>query len=110
MGFGSGYSHWRSGSARRWRPAELIRGHVWRFANARNRQRFVQNPDSYMPQFGGFCSFAVSKGVTANISPDAWHIEDDRLYLFADKKVRGEWVNNIDEGSMNDSVENWSKR
>ncbi len=83
---------------------------VWRFANARNRERFVQDPESYAPQFGGFCSFAVSKGVTATISPDAWHIEDGKLYVFADKDVRAEWVKNIAEGSMEASVENWSER
>ncbi len=85
-------------------------GVVWNFATARNRERFVQDPESYAPQFGGFCSFAVSKGVTAKISPDAWHIEDNKLYVFADKDVRGEWVKNINEGSMDASVENWSKR
>ena len=85
-------------------------GAIWQFAYERNRDLFVQSPESYAPQFGGFCSFAAGKGVTADISPDAWHIDNGKLYLFADQSVRNEWVDKIDEGSLEASVENWSKR
>ena len=85
-------------------------GVTWQFSTASNRDLFEQSPESYAPQFGGFCSFAVGKGVTADISPDAWHIDSGKLYLFADKNVRNEWVDKIYEGSLEASVENWSKR
>ena len=85
-------------------------GATWQFSSADNRDLFEQNPESYAPQFGGFCSFAVSKGVTADISPNAWHIDDGSLYLFADENVRNDWVDGIDEGSIEASSENWSKR
>ena len=85
-------------------------GVTWQFSTASNRGLFEQSPESYAPQFGGFCSFAAGKGVTAGISPDAWHIDNGKLYLFADKNVREEWVEKIDEGSLAASVENWSKR
>ena len=85
-------------------------GATWQFSSAANRDLFAQSPEAYMPQFGGFCSFAVGKGVTADISPDAWHIDSGNLYLFADKNVRDEWVDKLDEGSLDASVENWSKR
>ncbi len=85
-------------------------GAIWQFSSARNRDQFVQSPESFAPQFGGFCSFAVGKGVTADILTDAWHIEGDKLYMFADKNVRTEWVDKIDEGSIEGSAENWSKR
>lgn len=85
-------------------------GATWQFSSAANRDLFAQSPESYAPQFGGFCSFAVGKGVTADISPDAWRIDSGNLYLFADKNVRDEWVDKLDEGSLDASVENWSKR
>ncbi len=85
-------------------------GATYQFSSAPNRDLFEQSPESYAPQYGGFCSFAVSKGVTADISPTAWHIEGGNLYLFADEKVRDDWVNGIDEGSIQASSENWSKR
>ena len=43
---------------------------------------------------------------------DPWGgaIEDGRLYLFADRNVRDEWVAAIDAGSLDTSTENWARR
>jgi len=56
-------------------------GAVYRFANAANRDAFKANPDKYVPRYGGYCAWAVSKGKTAGISPNAWKIVDGKLYL-----------------------------
>jgi YHS domain-containing protein len=85
-------------------------GVTWQFSSSENSDLFAASPEDYAPQFGGFCSFAVSKGFTADISPDAWHIEDGKLYVFADQNVRDEWVASLDEGSLELSSENWSER
>lgn len=85
-------------------------GATWLFSSAENMNIFSSNPESYAPQFGGFCSFAVSKGFTADISPDAWHIESEKLYVFADKNVRDNWVAGIGDGSLEKSTTNWVKR
>ena len=49
-------------------------GATWRFASAENRDAFAANPAQYAPQFGGYCSWAVSQGYTADIDPEAWKI------------------------------------
>ena len=83
---------------------------TWQFASDENRVMFTADPAGFAPQFGGFCSFAVSKGFTADILPEAWHIEDGKLYVFADENVRDEWVAGLDDGSLEKSTENWEKR
>ena len=83
---------------------------TWHFASVENQQRFSANSEQYAPQFGGFCAFAASKGFTADPDPEAWHIEDGKLYVFADLKVRDEWVSGLAEGSLVRSQENWVKR
>ena len=87
-----------------WRDA------VWQFSSAQNRGEFIENPENFAPQFGSFCAFAVSKGFTADIMPEAWHIEDGRLYVFADKNVRDEWVAALPDGSLQQSEDSWAKR
>lgn len=87
-----------------WRDA------VWQFVSADNKERFAASPEQFAPQFGGFCAFAVSKGFTADPAPDAWHIEGDSLYVFADKDVRDEWVATLQDGSLERSRENWAQR
>lgn len=86
------------------------RGAIWQFTNAGNMNLFIGNPESYAPQFGGFCSFAVSKGFTADISPEAWHIEGGDLFVFADKNVRDDWVAGLPDGSLLESTSIWAKR
>jgi YHS domain-containing protein len=83
---------------------------TWQFANAENMALFEQDPAEFAPQFGGFCSFAASKGFTADISPDAWHVEAGKLYVFADQNVRDQWVAALSEGSLEASTANWAKR
>jgi YHS domain-containing protein len=85
-------------------------GARWLFSTAENRDLFSGNPESYAPQCGGFCSFAVSKGFTADISPDAWHIHDGKLYVFADQDVRDSWVAGVSEGTLATTESNWAKR
>lgn len=80
-------------------------GAKWLFSNAENLERFRQNPEAYAPQFGGYCSYAVSKGYTANGDPEAWKIVDGKLYLNYSKKVRDLWEKdeavNIEKGKTN---------
>jgi YHS domain-containing protein len=83
---------------------------TWQFASAENLTLFEQNPAEYAPQFGGFCAFAASKGFTADIAMDAWHVEAGKLYVFADQNVRDDWVAALGEGSLEASTENWAKR
>ncbi len=80
-------------------------GVKWHFATQENRAAFIAAPKKYMPQFGGYCSFAVSRGTVADIDPDQWAIVGGKLYLnnnaFAqslwDKDRRG----NIAAGEIN---------
>lgn len=56
-------------------------GATWKFASAENRQTFIDNPEAYAPQYGGYCAFAVAHGYTTSIRPDSWKIVDGKLYL-----------------------------
>jgi YHS domain-containing protein len=67
-------------------------GATYRFATAEHKATFDANPAKYAPQFGGFCAYAVSKGTTAKIEPDAFVITPDgRLLLQYDRGVVDAW-------------------
>ena len=57
------------------------KGATWQFKSAENREAFAKSPESYAPQFGGYCAWAVSQGYTASIDPEAWSIVNRKLYL-----------------------------
>jgi YHS domain-containing protein len=82
-----------------------VGGTTYRFASAANRDAFAQEPDRYLPQFGGFCAYAVSRGYTADIDPQAWRIVGGKLYLNYDRGVQKTWeqdlAGNIGKGDVN---------
>jgi len=62
-------------------------GKQWLFANSKHRDLFVADPMSYMPNYGGYCSYdPVSAGHDHKIDPTAWRIVDNELYLFYSSK------------------------
>ena len=70
-------------------------GATWQFTSAENRDRFAANPESYAPQYGGHCAWAVSQGSIAPIDPEAWAIVDDKLYLNLNRNIQKRWEKDI---------------
>jgi YHS domain-containing protein len=83
-------------------------GAKWYFATAENRDEFARDPGKYAPQYGGYCSWAVSRGYTANIDPEAWKIVGGKLYLNYSKDVQKTWEADI-PGNITKADENWPK-
>ncbi|MEL6608177.1 MAG: YHS domain-containing (seleno)protein [Pseudomonadota bacterium] len=81
-------------------------GATFRFASAENRDLFVSDTAKYAPQYGGYCAYAVSKGYTAETSPRAWSVVDDRLYLNFNRAVRTIWSTDI-PGNIAKADANW---
>jgi hypothetical protein len=62
---------------------------VYRFKNAEHRSLFVANPDRYAPQFQGFCTIDLSRGIKTEPDPEAWTIANGKLYVFGKKRGPG---------------------
>jgi hypothetical protein len=85
------------------------RGAEWRFASADAREAFRADPERFAPAFGGFCSFAVSRGFTATADPRAHHVYEDTLFVFDSADFRDEWVSAL-PGSLEQSRDKWATR
>ncbi len=66
-------------------------GATWHFSSAEHRDRFRADPQSFAPQYGGYCAYAVAHGATAPTNADAWSIVDGKLYLNYSLAVRENW-------------------
>ena len=84
----------------RWNGAD------WYFSSPANQQKFMDDPEKYAPQYGGYCAWAVSKGYTAKTDPDAWHVKDGKLYLSYNRSVRRTWKEDI-PGNVAKADRNW---
>jgi YHS domain-containing protein len=79
---------------------------TWRFASAEHRDQFAADPEKYAPQYGGYCAYAVSQGGTADIDPEAWRIENGKLYLNLNKSIQATWSKDI-PGYIAKADANW---
>jgi YHS domain-containing protein len=89
--------------------AEFVHRHggaTYQFATQENRDAFKADPAKYEPQFGGFCTYAVSRGYTAKIDPEAFQIVGGRLLLQYSKGVRDDF-NKDAKGNLAKADANW---
>jgi YHS domain-containing protein len=83
-------------------------GAFWRFMSLEHRTMFEAAPEKYAPKFGGYCSYGVATGKVLDIDPEAWKIEDGKLYLFHTKKIRELWLGDPSV-FLEEAATNWIK-
>ncbi|WP_169566016.1 YHS domain-containing (seleno)protein [Sneathiella limimaris] len=84
------------------------KGVKWYFSTAAHKDKFAAAPEKFAPQYGGYCAYAVSKGYTASVDPEAWTIVDGKLYLNYSKGVKDTWDKDR-AGYIKSADENWPK-
>lgn len=68
---------------------------TYQFSSADNRDAFRANPEKFAPQFGGFCTYGVTKERKFDTDPMAWKISDGKLYLNLNKGVQKTWLKDV---------------
>lgn len=67
-------------------------GADWYFSSQANKDLFLTNPAQFAPQYGGYCSWAVAKGKLAPGRAEHWHVEDGKLYLNYNGRIKRRWL------------------
>lgn len=70
-------------------------GAIWFFSTQQHQKLFLASPQTYAPQYGGYCAWAVSQGYTADIDPQAWKVVNQKLYLNFSLSVQKQWEQDI---------------
>ncbi len=66
------------------------------FASAESRQKFDQNPQAYLPQYGGYCANGISFGIPWGGNADEFMILDGKLYIFGGTMSRKAFMLDFD--------------
>jgi YHS domain-containing protein len=82
------------------------KGVTYRFASADNLERFKTDPEKYLPQYGGYCAYAMSLDRIADIDPSRWAILDGKLYLNNGYVAQSLWSLNK-SGNISSADRNW---
>ena len=62
-------------------------GAAYYFASQASADTFASNPARYLPQYGGFCAYAVALGRKFDGDPRFADIVDGKLYLFVNAAI-----------------------
>ena len=82
------------------------RGAVWQFSSPANKEKFDTSPERFIPQYGGYCAWAVSQNYIASANPNYWKIVDGKLYLNYNADVQKNWEKDI-PGFIQKANKNW---
>ena len=81
-------------------------GVTYEFATKEDQSAFQADPEKYVPQYGGFCAFAVSRGVKADIDPHEFAINDGKLYVNYSERALKAYQEDI-KGNTEKADHNW---
>lgn len=71
-------------------------GATYYFVSAENLAAFKAAPANYLPQYDGYCAFAVAKmNQKVPVDPKTFRIDDGKLYLFYNDFWEGKPFNTI---------------
>jgi YHS domain-containing protein len=72
-------------------------GAIYYFASVANKVVFSKNPSKYVPQYGGFCAYHLTKGELKDSDPTAFFIYEGKLYICSAADSAKEFRSNIDQ-------------
>lgn len=83
-------------------------GVAYYFASAANKAAFEKNPNRFIPQNGGFCTFGVSVGKKFDGDPRYAAVEDGKLYVFLNEDILRAFQKDR-AGTIKKAAKNWKK-
>lgn len=79
---------------------------IYLFASEENKKSFLENPEKFAPQFGGFCAYGVGLGKLFPVDINTWQVRDKKLYLNLNSAILKEF--NADfAGNVSKADQNW---
>lgn len=61
------------------------------FSTQANLDKFIAAPEAYLPQYGGYCAWAMADSKFFKGDPKQWTVLDGKLYLNYSDKIQAKW-------------------
>ncbi len=90
-----------------------VDGATYHFASEGNLVSFNNHPEKFIPQYGGWCAYAMGQtGEKVDINPETFEIRDGKLYLFYNayfNNTMKAWLKEDTEELRKKADQNWKK-
>tara|TARA_B100000795_G_scaffold45959_1_gene30212 strand:+ start:1863 stop:2306 length:444 start_codon:yes stop_codon:yes gene_type:complete len=91
----------------------IHRGASFLFSSQKNVEVFTANPKKFIPQFGGFCAYAMgTSGKKVSIDPETFEIREGKLFLFYNSWGTNtfiKWTQQNPKKLVKKAAKNWLK-
>lgn len=77
------------------RYASVYEGVTYLFSSEANKKTFEENPQKYLPAYGGYCAYGVSIGKKFDGNPLNWKLINGKLYLNLDSEIAQLWEKDL---------------
>ena len=81
-------------------------GAIYYFVSVADKVAFRRNPSRYVPQYGAFCAYHLSRGELKDSDPEAFFIDKGKLYVYSDADRVKEFRDDMEE-NIRKANENW---
>ena len=81
---------------------------TYRFASESHLDAFEDDPEKYLPQYGGYCAYGVAVGAKFDGDPHLWRVVAGKLYLNLNEDVQAAWEKDI-PGYIKKADRNWTR-
>ena len=83
----------------------------YKFVSQKNLDIFLNSPEKYIPQYGGYCAYAVAvDSKKVSVDAETFEIRDGKLYLFYNSwgiNTLKKWKKNNVKGLQKKADQNW---
>ncbi|RMH24646.1 MAG: hypothetical protein D6692_12465 [Planctomycetota bacterium] len=81
-------------------------GATYLFASEQSNERFLSDPDRFVPQHGGFCAYGVSINILLPVDITTAQVRNGKLYLNVNAAILEKFNADFD-GSVSRADQNW---
>ncbi|MCA9441066.1 MAG: YHS domain protein, partial [Candidatus Omnitrophica bacterium] len=92
--------------------ASIYNGVTYHFVNADAKEMFDEDPEKYIPAYGGWCAFGMAVGDKFPVDPTSFKIVDGKLMLFlknASVDALSLWNDGDEKDLMKKAETHWKK-
>ena len=103
-------AYFKTGKALKGEESFTFKWHdmTWYFLTKANRDLFATSPETYAPQYDGYCAWAMTEARRAQTDPEVWKIVNGKLYLNCSRTAYEKWSRDI-PGNIKKADKNWLK-
>ena len=84
-------------------------GVKYQFVSLENKTAFDENPEIFLPEYGGFCAVAAYFGDAEELQQfDLFEVVDGKLYFNKNEKAQKVWIDKTPQRMIPQADQNWN--